>query len=258
MKEHYGIEVSSSAVRKLTEEHANKIAQWQPQEKVQDVELLIAEVDGSMVPIVELEEKTDGIDLRKKRKVCWKEAKLCFSRGHKKITKNYGAVIGSAEDLGKKLHECAKRTGFVDKKTYVHAIGDGAQWIVDQIDDQFGSQAHFLIDFFHVCEYLAEASSWCDVLNSKGWLEEKKKMLKAGESKKVFLEMKTRLAQLEDPPKENGLEKCVRYMGKRVEYMTYGQAKEKGLPIGSGEIESSHRHIGAEKVENSWSLVENR
>ena len=102
------------------------------------------------MPIVEMEE--EGIDLRKTRKVCWKEAKLCFARSHKTITRIYAAVIGSPEEAGKRLYECAKKAGF-GKKTYVHGLGDGAQWIVDQFETQFGTQAHFLIDFYHMCEY---------------------------------------------------------------------------------------------------------
>jgi len=253
------LEIPASAIRKITQKHAKAIEKYRPEKRVQKEKLLITEVDGSMVPIVELGEKTENIDLRKTRKTCWKEAKLCFSRGEKKLTKTYGAIIGSPKELGKKLYACAQRTGFVKNMTYVHALGDGAPWIVDQIDDQFGSQAHFLIDFFHTCEYLAEASSWCDILNSKDWLEEKKKMLKAGESKKVLMQMKQRLSQLDDTPDDNGLKKCIRYMEKRIKYMAYGEAKKNELPIGSGEIESSHRHIVQKrlKIAGAWWKTDN-
>jgi hypothetical protein len=42
----------------------------------------------------------------------------------------------------------------------VHALGDGAQWIVNQVEGQFSCQAYFTVDFFHVCEYLAGAAPW--------------------------------------------------------------------------------------------------
>lgn len=252
MKEHYGIEVPPCAIQKITREHGEKIGQRKA-EKCEEAELIIAEMDGGMVPIVEIGEKVEGVDSRKRRKVLWKEAKLCFARVNGKVSRNYGAVIGSAEEAGAKLYECAKRVGFTER-SYVHALGDGAQWIVDQIEEQFGSQAHFLVDFFHLCEYLSEAAPYCNPLEPKIWLEDKKRMLKVGEEVAVFSEIKERVSKLEAPGESNGLVKCVRYMEKRIKYMNYLEAKVKELPIGSGEIESSHRHIVQKrlKIAGAW------
>lgn len=258
MREHYGIEVPACTIQKITGNHARKIAKWERKGSSERAEVLIAEMDGGMVPIVEVGEKEEGIDLRKTRKVLWKEAKLCFARTHGKVARNYGAVIGPPEEAGAKLYECAKRVGFMET-TYVHALGDGAQWIVDQVEEQFGSQAHFLVDFFHLCEYLAEAAPWCNALAPKEWLDNKKRMLKEGEEKAVFDEIKGKLSELERASEDNGLVKCARYMEKRIKYMSYLDAKTKELPIGSGEIESSHRHIVQKrlKIAGAWWKSEN-
>jgi len=40
----------------------------------------------------------------------------------------------------------------------VHAVGDGAPWIVGQTDEIFGEQGSSLIDFYCACEYLSAAS----------------------------------------------------------------------------------------------------
>ena len=258
MEEHYGLDIPACTIRKITERQGEAIAEWEPEETEKEAKLLIAEMDGSMVPILELGEKKEGIDLRKTRKVCWKEAKLCFARPQNRVDRVYGAVIGPPEKAGAKLYECAKKAG-LRETTYVHGLGDGAQWIVDQFETQFGAQSHFVIDFFHTCEYLAEASYWCDALDSKRWLKEKKKMMKAGECKRVLCELKTRLAQLDEVPGESGIVKCVRYIEKRVKHMNYGEVKEKQLPIGSGEIESSHRHVIQKrlKISGAWWKTEN-
>lgn len=73
LKEHDGLDMSSSILREITEKHAKTIAEWQPAEKtLVEASLLIAEMDGSMVPIVE----TGGEgDLRKTRRTGWKEVK---------------------------------------------------------------------------------------------------------------------------------------------------------------------------------------
>jgi hypothetical protein len=258
MREHYGIEVPTCTIQKITGNHARKIAKWEPRESDERAKLLIAEMDGGMVPIVEVGGKDEGEDLRKTRKVLWKEAKLCFARVHGKVARNYAAVIGPPEEAGAKLYKCAKRVGFMET-TYVHALGDGAQWIVDQVEEQFGSHAHFLVDFFHLCEYLAEAAPWCNALAPKEWLDSKKRMMKEGKEKAVFDEIKRKLSELEKATDDNGLVKCARYMKKRLKYMGYLDAKEKELPIGSGEIESSHRHIVQKrlKIAGAWWKPEN-
>jgi len=257
MKEHYGIDVPTSMIQKITKVHARKMENWEPPRVNANAKILIAEMDGGMVPILEVGSKTEGIDLRKTRKVLWKEAKLCFAREQNRIDRIYGAVIGTPEEAGAKLYECAKRAGFIET-TYVHALGDGAQWIVDQIEHQFGSQAHFLVDFFHMSEYLAGASVWCNSLNPEQWQDERKKMMKSGESVKVFHELKTKLSEIEISD-ENGLVKCVRYMEKRLPYMGYATAIGKELPIGSGEIESSHRHVVQKrlKIAGAWWKTDN-
>lgn len=256
--EHYGLEIPACTIRKITEEHAKRLTQIERKTTPEGAKRIIVEIDGGMVPILEIGEKAEEADLRKIRKVCWKEAKLCFARADNKINREYDAVIGTAEEAGKKLYNCAIRAGLVET-TYVHALGDGAQWIADQIETQFGTQAHFLVDFFHMSEYLAEASIWCNILDKKAWLEEKKKQMKSGEQEKVFCELKTRLETLEKVPEESGLVKCIRYMEKRIKYMNYEEVSKKGLPIGSGEIESSHRHIVQKrlKIAGAWWKTEN-
>lgn len=255
MKEHYGIEVPACAIEKITLQHAEKMSEWVPEETQKEAQMLIAEIDGGMVPIVEVGQKmgNEEKDLRKTRKVLWKEAKLCFARDYTKIDRIYGAVIGSPDEAGQKLYQCAERAGFTEN-TYVHGLGDGAPWIVDQMENQFGAQSHFLIDFFHMCEYLSEAASWCDVLNPQEWLEQRKKMMKEGEHEKVLEELQARRSQLETLPESNGLDKCIGYFEKRISYMNYAEAQAKELAIGSGEIESSHRHVVQKrlKIAGAW------
>ena len=45
----------------------------------------------------------------------------------------------------------------------------------------------------------------------------------------------------------------------KLDYIDYGKALSKGLPIGSGEIESSHRHVVQKrlKIAGAWWKKEN-
>ena len=82
---------------------------------------------------------------------------------------------------GVSCFRCAVRAGF-GANSRVHAVGDGAPWIVGQIEQQFGDQGRYLIDFYHVCEYLAAASEAIapDPAARSAWMETQKEALKGG------------------------------------------------------------------------------
>ena len=252
MKEHYGIDVPSSTVRLITEKHAYKLAKFKKVGTIEE-EILISETDGSMVPIVEIDSAKDKGDLRKARKVGWKELKLSFARGKDKVNRCYAGIIGTAEEAGQKMLECAVLAGMKDG-TYIHALGDGAPWIAEQVKLKFCNRSSYLIDFFHLCEYLSGAAIWCDVFESKKWLETSKEKLKTGKHKELFEEIANKYASLDKKDESNGLTRCYRYMEKRLDYMDYQKALANGLPIGSGEIESAHRYVLQErlKLSGAW------
>ena len=57
---------------------------------------------------------------------------------------------------------------------------------------------------------------------------------------------------------ETPVEKCYRYIANREDSLDYKEALEKDLPIGSGEIESSHRYVIQKRLENCRGVVEAR
>ena len=52
------------------------------------------------------------------------------------------------------------------------------------------------------------------------------------------------------------MEKCYRYLNNRKDSLDYKDALKKGLPIGSGEVESSHRYVIQKrlKIAGEWML----
>jgi hypothetical protein len=84
---------------------------------------------------------------------------LCLVHAAGSTTPTFGATFsGTVTEAGKRLYDCAVQAGF-GNKTQLHAVGDGATWIADQIDEQFGAQGSYLIDFYHICDYLAYSGS---------------------------------------------------------------------------------------------------
>jgi len=53
--------------------------------------------------------------------------------------------------------------------------------------------------------------------------------------------------------------KCWRYLTNRISHLDYRGALEKDLPIGSGEVESAHRHVIQKRLKfpGAWWTPEN-
>jgi hypothetical protein len=81
-------------------------------------------------------------------------------------------TLAGAEEAGRQLGQLAALSG-LKPKSRVHGLGDGAPWIAEQMEVQFGTQGSYLIDFYHLCAYLATAAPTCSK-TPKVWLEEQK------------------------------------------------------------------------------------
>jgi hypothetical protein len=265
LKEHYGIEVPVSAVRGFTERHG---AAMLAREKVKSdlperagMPVLIAEMDGSMLPVVETAEPGAGearTDRRKTRQVSWKEARLALAHAPGSVTPILGARLGSAEEAGERLSVCALEAG-AGSQTKIHGVGDGAPWIIEQMEAQFGLQAHYLIDFYHMCDYLAAAGEVIARNEKAAWMEEKKNWLKDNRWKDILEALRPFLEPANIADREAPVRACFRYLSNHSDFLDYKGALAAGLPIGSGEIESGHRYVFQKrlKIAGSWWKTEN-
>jgi hypothetical protein len=129
LKEHYGIEVPSSAVRSITEAQARAIHAQQVETTVpaQGVPWVIVETDGTMIPLVDTaappraEEEERG-DRRKTRQVRWKEARLSLAHAQGSVTPRFAATLGDPATVGAQMRDCAIRVG-LGHTSQVHSVG---------------------------------------------------------------------------------------------------------------------------------------
>ncbi len=103
---------------------------------------------------------------------------------------------GDLGELAARGEDTARQAGWASPSA-IHAVGDGAEWIARLAKQCFGTQGYFLLDLFHVSEYLA-AAPVCAV----------------------------------HPCLDN-----------RCDQLDYPRALARDLPLGSGLIESGHRHV---------------
>ena len=267
LREHYGFEIGESTIQRVTLGHAQAIFEAGrasvdfpvgPGQHKQ----IVAQIDGGMVPIVE--PNAEQKDKRKGKKLSWREAKISLAHAKGSRTPVYGGGIGGGvEDAGRRLFGCAVRAGF-GAASRVHAVGDGAPWIVGQIEDQFGEQGSYLIDFYHVCEYLSAAAKTIapagerDAAAVKVWMEAQKDALKTGRIDAVLGALFPHREALDVSDEQAPVRICHRYLATRKDQLKYAEAIAEGLPIGSGEIESAHRYVAQKrlKLPGAWWLVE--
>lgn len=247
--EHYGIVLGESTIRHITEGHAQQIFEatqhtsqnWPIQSGGSTV--VIVEMDGGMVPIVEPD--TTRQDQRKGKKLQWKEAKICLARPQGSKTLTYGGTLqGDVDTAGQQLLACATQAGF-GRNTPVHAVGDGAPWIAGQVEEQFGAQGSYLLDFYHVCEYLGAAAALIagEAPARAAWMDEQKERLKTQQADKVLQALQPHLEKADIDDSDAPVRQCYRYLNHRQDQLNYQSALARGLPIGSGEIESAHRYV---------------
>jgi len=241
-----------STIRLTTERHAQCLFEYEVAREIHAESAagltFIGEMDGSMVPVVEVAEGPG--DKRKGKALVWKEARLCMAHAQGSATPVFGGhFAGGVEESGRQWERCAAKAGF-GPDSHLHAVGDGAPWIANQVAARFGKQGAYLVDFFHACEYLGAAASACAANDAGAWMETQKGRLKANQAGAVLEALAPHLeAGYEGPVAD-----CDRYLRNRLTQLDYQGALAKGLPIGSGEIESAHRYVIQErlKLPGAW------
>jgi len=78
--------------------------------------------------------KVGGRDKRKKKRLVYKEARLCLSYKAGDVTPVFAATISDVNTTGKYLRLTAQKAG-LGINSQIHTVGDGAQWIVKQLEE---------------------------------------------------------------------------------------------------------------------------
>jgi len=244
LREHYGFELGASAIRKATLTHASRAKEQLEKEYEQPFRILpavqeehvIAEVDGTMICTVEPGPR------KGKRPRQWKEMRLVAAQAKGSVRTVYAATFGSVAETGRRWGHCAKQAGW-GLNSRIHVVADGAEWIRLQSQEVFGEQGHLLCDFFHVSEYLGAAAPVCAASQPDRGRRTQQKRLRRGAAQKVIETLADRLEPPDVPDEVAPVRSGHRYLSNRVDCLDYPEADRLGLPIGSGMIESGHRHV---------------
>lgn len=164
------------------------------------------------------------------------------------------AVRGGVAEFRAKLWAQVIAAGARDTDQLV-VLGDGAAWIDETVAELF-PRARRILDFFHVAEHLwevAHARFGEGTKAAKTWMTAKLEQLKQGGWAQVCralnqLRLTGAAAQKRD--------ETVSYLRRHRTQLAYDQYQAEGLPIGSGAIEGTCKHLVASRCKQAgmrWS-----
>lgn len=244
-KEHYGFELDTNAFRETTLHHgarAEQILRTQYAAPFRNLPsqtpaTIIAEADGSMLCTV-----MAGLARKGKRPRHWLEIRLMAAQKQGSAETIFAATFGSVQEAGQRWGHVAKEAGRALESS-IHIVCDGAEWLRIQAREIFGGDGRFLTDYFHVCEYLAAAAPGIRPGAPEQWRETQQKRLKRGASAQVIKELAACVEPAATPEEQAPVRAAHRYLSNRPETLDYASALAADLPIGSGLIESGHKHV---------------
>ena len=127
-------------------------------------------------------------------------------------------------------------------------VGDGARWIWDRIDFLVPAvgipHERFIaiVDYYHAVEHLQKAAdlraNW-SASKRKAWMARNKKHLRAGRIEEVI----RAIDELRVGRRAKALETERNYFIRNRDRMRYRDFERRGLPIGSGAVESAVRQV---------------
>lgn len=154
------------------------------------------------------------------------------------------ALCGADAFAHEALGEVVRRG--VDQALRVVAVSDGAPWIQGFVDLQC-PQALRILDFAHAAGYLAQAASEAfgpDSAPAQDWFATQRHALRHGDPAQV-------LAAVAALPDGEARDTALRYLGERRTMIAYRAFAEAGWPIGSGCVESAHKHVVQARLKRS-------
>ena len=164
--------------------------------------------------------------------------------------------IQDAEQFTKDLNVVAER--IPQDRVRIALLGDGAEWLWNAMTTCFPG-AREVLDYYHCAEHVHKVAKlqYGDTLAGQQWTEATITRLFMDQTGLTIGGLRRMQPSGAEAQKEIG--KLVNYLANHKHRLAYQECRDKGLPIGSGGIESANKHICHVRLKRSgaWWLEEN-
>jgi hypothetical protein len=186
-----------------------------------------------------------------------------FDRSGQAVRKTFCATQERVEDFREKVALEAQKRGAATARQLVF-LGDGALWVWKTAADLF-PQAIQILDWYHAVEHLwavGRARYGTDEKRLWAWVKQRERELWEGQFDRVLAALRAVSAELGTPDQtlsQEARERDPRWIAYRaVGYfednrgrMDYPRYRAANLPIGSGVIESSCKHVVGDRLKRT-------
>ena len=174
----------------------------------------------------------------------WREVRVGLARPvENKESRTFIARMGKYPELVSQLHNAAVDQG-LSIYTLVFGVADGGNGLKEALETKF-TNFQFILDYAHFKQHLYQAveamelePKWRSI-----WLNCAQDLIEGGRVKTII----SRLKHWSGQGKEVVFN-FAKYLERFRQSVHYKRYREWGLPIGSGEIESSHRYIPQKRL----------
>jgi len=264
-KEHYHYELSPTTVGRTTHKTAqqaqiyleNKLAEAgegygdkQPGTFV-GVEQMLIELDGCEIrtaelhPVEDCKEKTPVHRNPKKKKIIrWRDVRMGLARALDSVSKCYVGKMDKYPVVIEQLFNAAVVSGMTPD-TEVAAVADGAIGLREGLESRF-ENLQFILDKSHLREHFYETAEQLGLRKEQtsGWVEPKIEAISNGQLQQV----KNKLEEQNVQRPNARLGRLLGYLERFADAINYESFRQRGFPVGSGEIESTHKSIPQKRL----------
>jgi hypothetical protein len=263
---HYPTPISSNLVRRVVDRVGRRSESAYSEQTLQQACLPTPEQLPQWLLIA-----SDGSMLNT-REAGWKEAKVAVvaagegiipNKGHSEVLKGrYVAVLGDNKEFGKAL-DAALKAARADEVTKVAWLGDGAPENFT-LATELCPSAIQILDFMHAVQngvvcgkaMLGEADP-----GLPHWQSRITQLINAVSPDAAIRELMDCIPYTTTDEQLDALNQLVGYFRRNAKRMRYVEFREMGLPIGSGIVESAHKHVLQVRMKQAgqrWALMRAR
>ena len=151
---------------------------------------------------------------------------------------NYIAHLGNHKEFFDKVE---RQT---DQLSSLVVVGDGAKWIWNWVESTY-LKAIQILDYYHACEYIHQYADlhFYNKKEKAKWCEAQKELLLDNGIEELTLLINQLTKKEKLKTKKELKEKILTYFKRNKNRMLYKTYRDSGWLIGSGAIESAHRHV---------------
>lgn len=258
-EEHYKYPLNGSTASRVTKQVALEASEYvgdrlseagdrygESPENAEAAEHMLVELDGCEIRTGVLREKEDSGETtpvyenpRKEKIINWRDVRIGLARPLGSVSKTYVGKKDSYPEVVGQLFGAAVLEGMTPE-TQVVGVADGGIGLKEELERQFPN-IRFILDKPHLKDHLYDTAEDLGIPRGERgeWVNPRLEAICNGETEKVRRELEEEYARNSN----DSLRRLIGYVTRFHDAMNYNEFREKGYPIGSGEVESAHRSV---------------